>query len=142
MTVARERSFAYREHQKAGRLTNERKSKAVRLYVKGLMPDSTPAGLQISAEMAAQYLNGLNPTSIPSVALDIAISEHEWAATDGSGADSNSLIDKFHLVSALPYVDEVVSDDKLFHSLYETAKRTGHVRAKLLRNLEFLRHFA
>ena len=36
-------------------------------------------------------------------------------------ADRNTLIDKFHLIAALPYVDEIVSDDDFFHKIYPVA---------------------
>jgi hypothetical protein len=38
-------------------------------------------------------------------------------------------------------VDEIVSDDGFFHKTYPIAIETGHVRAKLLRNAEFLARF-
>jgi hypothetical protein len=73
------------------------------------------------------------------LAIEKAISEQEWNAQGHT--DRNSLIDKFHLISALPYVDEIVSDDKFFHLIYPAAVKTGHVRAKLIKNGEFLARF-
>ena len=55
--------------------------------------------------------------------------------------DANSLIDKFHLIPALQYVDEIVSDDNFLHRLYPVAEKTGYVRAKLIRFAEFLKRF-
>ncbi len=56
-------------------------------------------------------------------------------------ADRNTMIDKMHLISALPYVDQIVSEDKFFHAMYPVAKKTGHVRATLMGNAEFLKRF-
>lgn len=53
----------------------------------------------------------------------------------------NTLIEKFHLISGLPCVDEIVSDDKFFHRIYPVAVKTGHVRAKLIGNAELLNRF-
>jgi hypothetical protein len=55
--------------------------------------------------------------------------------------DPNSQIDKFHLIPALQYVDEIVSDDKFLHRLHPVAEKTGYVRAKLLHFDEFLKRF-
>jgi hypothetical protein len=55
-------------------------------------------------------------TRLPTIAIETAISEYEWVSV--GGADRNTLIDKFHLISALPYVDEIVSNDKFFHEIY------------------------
>ncbi len=60
---------------------------------------------------------------------------------DGSGVDRNTLIDKFHLISALPYVDEVITNDKFFYKVFPAAQNTGHVKAKVVRNEEFLKRF-
>lgn len=51
------------------------------------------------------------------------------------------MIDKFHLIGALPYVDEIVSDDAFFHRLYPVAQESGHVRAKVIKFEEFLKRF-
>jgi hypothetical protein len=85
------------------------------------------------------YVQQVKVENIPSFAIEGAISEHEWASQ--GGADRNTLIDKFHLISALPCVDEIVSDDKFFHQIYPVAQKTGHVRAKLLSNSEFFMRF-
>jgi hypothetical protein len=55
-------------------------------------------------------------------AIETAISEHEWLSQ--GGADRNKLSDKFHLISALPYVDEIVSNDNFFRKIYPAAQKT------------------
>ena len=121
-----------REARKAGKLTEEVKRQADQLLVKGSMPTSTPNGVAVGPEVARDYLSQVDVGLIPSLAIETAISEHEWAR-DG-GADSNTLIDKFHLISALPYVDEVVSKDKFFEEIFPIAQATGYVRARLVKN--------
>jgi hypothetical protein len=101
--------------------------------------DATPAGLHVGREVKIDYVQQANIDAMPTLAIESAISEHEWVSK--GGADRNTLIDKFHLISALPYVDEIVSDDKFFHELYPVAVKTGHVKAKLLGNAEFLNRF-
>ena len=105
------------------------------------VPRRTPAGLEITAGLKADYLKQVQISSIPTLCLETAISEREWAIEGSSGADRNTIIDKFHLISALPYVDEIVSDDHFFHDIYPTAEKTGHLRATLLHNQEFLQLF-
>ena len=128
-----------RELMKQGKLTDEIKRRVDELLVLGSLPKSTPAGLDVGHEAKMQYVQQVNVQTIPSLAIETAISEHEWVSQ--GGADRNTLIDKFHLISALPYVDEIVSDDKFFHTIYPVAVETGHVRAKLLGNGEFLSRF-
>jgi hypothetical protein len=39
------------------------------------------------------------------------------------------------------YVDEVISRDNFFHKIFPVAQKTGHVRATLVGNAEFLKRF-
>lgn len=128
-----------RELMKQGKLTPEIKRRIDIQLVLGLLPKTTPAGLDIGSETRMEYAGRAKVETIPSLAIETAISEHEWVSQ--GGADRATLIDKFHLISALPYVDEIVSDDKFFHRIFPVAQKTGHVRAKLLGNGEFLSRF-
>jgi hypothetical protein len=106
-----------------------------------------------SAIELAEFIDSLRPAwlmerrdaqrfeveELPTLAIETAISEHEWVSQ--GGADRNTLIDKFHLISALPYVDEIISNDKFFHEVYPWAQKTGHVQAKLLGNDHLLNRF-
>jgi hypothetical protein len=107
--------------------------------VAGSLPKSTPAGLDVGREAKVEYVQQVKVEAIPSFAIKGAISEHEWGSQ--GGADRNTLIDKLHLISALPCVAEIVSEDKFFHKLNPVAQKTGHVRAKLLSNGEFVKRF-
>jgi hypothetical protein len=128
-----------RELTKQGRLTEEIRRRVDELLVTGSLPNSTPAGLDVGRGAKLEYGQQSKVETIPSFAIEAAISEHEWVSHGGT--DRNTLIDKFHLVSALSYVDEIVSDDKFFHKLYPVAEKTGHVRAKPIGNAEFLARF-
>jgi hypothetical protein len=128
-----------RELTRQGKLTDEIRRRVDELLVTGSLPKSTPAGLDAGREAKMEYAQQAKVEAIPSLAIEAAIAEHEWVSLGGE--DRNTLIDKFHLTSALPYVDEIVSDDKFFHKIYPVAHKTGHVRANLLTNDEFLKRF-
>jgi hypothetical protein len=129
-----------RDLNRAGKLVEGVELQPQLLLVKSALPSLTPAGLVIGPELRSEYLSQLNPFLIPTVALDTAISRYEWKApgTPKAGTGRNVMIDKFHLISATPYVDEIASDDHFFHEVYVTLQRTGHVRAKLQHDAELL----
>jgi hypothetical protein len=129
-----------RELKKQGKLTEDVIAKARQTLLEHTVPTRTPAGVDVGRETRADYIHSIKDEAIPSLAIEKAISEYEWDSQ--GGADRNTLIDKFHLIAALPYVDEIVSDDGFFHRIYPIAKKTGHVRAMLVRNVEFLGRFA
>ncbi|MHB8487394.1 MAG: hypothetical protein ACYDCM_16900 [Candidatus Acidiferrales bacterium] len=128
-----------RELRKQGKLTDKVRRRVDELLIMGLLPKQTPAGLHVAQATKAEYAKQAKIEAIPSLAIESAISEHEWASQGGT--DRNTLIDKFHLISALPYVNEIVSNDKFFHKVYPVAQKTGHVKARLIGNADFLRCF-
>ena len=128
-----------RQAIKDGKMTDEIRKRADQLFLKSVLPATTPNGLEIPRELAAEYVERGDIKSIPTRAIEHAISDHEWKSMGRT--DANSLIDKFHLIPALQYVDEIVSDDKFLHRLYPVAEKTGYVRAKLIRFAEFLKRF-
>jgi hypothetical protein len=130
-----------RRANKSGKVTDEATMHAARKLIESVLPKFTPSGLEIPPDATRDYLNQVDPSAIASVALDIAISRYDWAEEGNSGLGRNAQIDKIHLLSALPYVDDVVSDDHFFHAVYDSVNRTGHVRARLLHNREFLERF-
>lgn len=130
---------AMREATKAGKITEEVRRRTDQEFVKGLLTAVTPAGVAVGPETARDYIEKANVAGISSLAIETAIADHEW--NEVGGADRNTLIDKFHLISALPYVDEIVSGDKFFQKVFPVAQRTGHVKAKLVGNAEFLGRF-
>jgi hypothetical protein len=128
-----------RQLAKEGKLTAEIRQRVDEILVGASLPKTTPAGLEVGREVKIGYVQQVKISTLPTFAIETAISEHEWISQ--GGADRNTLIDKFHLISALPYVDEIVSNDEFFHEIYPWAQKTGFVKAKLVRNEEFLKRF-
>jgi hypothetical protein len=124
---------------KDGKVTDEIRTRVKEILLNVSLPRTTPEGLELGREVKADYVAQANVATIPSLAIETAISEHEWVSQ--GGADRNTLIDKFHLIPALPYVDEIVSGDKLFRKIHTVAVRTGHVKAQLIGNGDFLNRF-
>jgi hypothetical protein len=125
-----------RELAKAGKIGEKLRSEVSRILVKLSIPRTTPAGLEIGNDLKVDYVSHANIQDLPTFAVEAAISEEEWLAE--GGADRNTLLDKLHLISALPYVDEMVSNDGFFWKIYPAARRSNHVRARLVGNEEFL----
>ncbi len=128
-----------RELTKAGKVTEDVRKRVSELLFKMTLPKTTPAGLTVGRSVVIDYIQQVKAQAIPSFAIETAISDHEW--TSQGGLDGNTLIDKFHLISSLPYVDEIVSNDNFFHRLYPEVQKTGHVKAKLLGNADFIKRF-
>lgn len=128
-----------RELVKAGKVTEEIRRRVNEIMVGASLPNTTPGGLDVGRQLRNEYVKQVDVKTIPTLAIEAGISEQEWMAH--GAADRNTLIDKFHLISALPYVDEIVTKDKFFGEIYPAAQKTGHVRAKLLSNDEFFKRF-
>jgi hypothetical protein len=126
---------------KAGKLTEAVRRQTDEILAKISMPRTTPAGLDYGREVKIDYVQQFKAEGVPSIAIESAISEKEWGADAIGGVDRNTFIDKVHLISALPWVDEIVSNDKFFSQIYPVAQASGHVRAKLVRNDEFMAQF-
>jgi hypothetical protein len=125
-----------RELTKAGKITEEVRNRVNEILLRASLPKTTPAGLDMGHDVRIDYVQQVKAETIPSIAIEAAISEHGWNSQ--GGLDGNTLIDKTHLISALPHVDEIVSDDNFFHDVYPAAAASGHVRATLIHNAEFL----
>jgi hypothetical protein len=130
-----------RQLVREGKVTEELRRRVNEIMVSAALPKATPGGIEVGPALNAEYLRQVQIQAIPTLAIETAISEQEWIVKDGSGVDRNTLIDKFHLISALPYVDEIVTDDAFFRKVYPSAEKTGHVKAKLVKNQEFLKRF-
>jgi hypothetical protein len=128
-----------RQARKDGKVTDALKKQTNQAFLREHMPKTTPEGLQVPREMTTEYIERADVASMPTIVIESAISDHEWNAE--GGADRNTQIDKFHLISALPYVDEIVSDDAFFHKSYPVAEKTGYVRAKVISVDDFLKRF-
>jgi len=128
-----------RELFREGKLTEEVKKKAAKRFFELSLPKGTPTGLKIGAEIEAEYVAQASTDAIPSFAVEEAISVNEWGEEAVGKVDRNTFVDKIHLISALPFVDEIVSTDPFFRAIYPAAQKSGHVKAALLSNEEFMR---
>ena len=128
-----------RKAVKEGKVTDAIHKQSNQVFLKEHIPQLTPAGIEVPRSVAAEYIERGDIQSIPTMVLEKAISEHEWKASGRD--DRNTLIDKFHLIPALAYVDEIVSDDRFFHTIYPVVQKTGYVRANLIKFAEFLKRF-
>jgi hypothetical protein len=131
-----------RKLKKTKQLSPQYKASADRQLLEVTAPTLTPAGIEIGREIRTDYLNQAKASSIPTLSLEGNIAEQEWQTKDASGVDRNTLIDKMHIISALPYVDEIVSDDRFFYKVYDGMLSTGFVRANLVCNEAFLHRFS
>lgn len=127
-----------RELATQGKLTEPINKEANRKWFELSMPQETPAGLQISRETRAAYAEHASVGAIPTFAVEEAISVNEWGEEAVGKVDRNTFLDKIHLISALPFVDQVVSTDAFFRAIYPAAQQSGHVRAALISNEEFM----
>lgn len=128
-----------RELKKQGKMTDDIKNQARRVLFEHTVPTRTPAGLEVGRAIREEYITQATEASIPTVAIEKAISEHEWDSQ--GGADRNTLIDKFHFIPALPYVDEIISEDHFFGAVFPATVGTGYVKAVLIENKDFLERF-
>jgi len=83
-------------------------------FVKKLLPDRTPEGLEICESLRRQFLNQVSIEQFPSVATEFVILEESLGT--GAGASAQNFLDVQHGI-ALSHVRAVVSDDKKFTKL-------------------------
>lgn len=123
-----------------GKITEEIKKQTTKQLFKLSLPKITPTGLEIGHETAAQYVEQAKISAVPTFAVEEAISENEWGEEAVGKADNNTFVDKMHLISALPYVDKIVTNDPFFRAIYPAAQKSGHVKAEIVGNEDFMRN--
>jgi len=95
----------------AGRFTPQFLARVERLYIEGLLPATTPAGIAIDADTKRAFLTSYRLTDLPATALETKITHENW--TFKRQLNQNNFLDQLH-VMALPYVDLfITNDDKL-----------------------------
>jgi hypothetical protein len=95
----------------AGKLTPQLHAKIERLYIQGLMPATTSAGIVIDNSTKNAFLSSYKLTDLPATALETKITRENWVLK--RQLNQNNFLDQFHLM-ALPYVDLfITNDDKL-----------------------------
>jgi hypothetical protein len=92
----------------SGRLTQQMLDKVERLYIQGLLPATTPAGVSIDESTKRRFLASCHLTDFPAIALEMKTTRDNW--TLRRDLNQNNFLDQLHIV-ALPYVDVFVTDD-------------------------------
>ncbi|HJY80613.1 MAG TPA: hypothetical protein VKK81_05960 [Candidatus Binatia bacterium] len=82
-----------------GKVTPQIKQQGDRKLIEGFLPTHTPAGILLGSDTRLQFLDIVRIQQFPSLSIEAAIAEHSWTTTEEP--DWNSMVDKFHLISAL-----------------------------------------
>jgi len=127
-----------RELTANGKLTPQHKEQADKQFFKLSLPKTTPSGLEIGHNLGAQYVEQATINTIPTFAVEWAISDNEWGSAAVGKADRNTFVDKMHLISALPYVDKIITNDPFFRAIYPAAQKSGQVKAEFASNEDFM----
>lgn len=128
-----------RSARASGKLTKAIKVEADQKLIAGFLPSTTPNGVQVDSQTKSTFLKAVTTDNFPTLAIESAIAEYSWA--NQGRLDWNSMIDKFHVISSLPYVDFLVSDDGYLSLLLMPAKSTGFAKATLIKFVEFCKKF-
>ncbi len=128
-----------RAAEAVGRLTRAIVDEGDRGLIKGFLPQRTPTGLLLDEGTKSQFLETVTIVDFPTLAIEAAISQYGWSSQGRT--DWNSMVDRIHMISALPYVDLVVSDDKYFGRLFSVSESTPSVHAQLIRFCDFCKRF-
>src|SRR5206468_6541958 len=94
----------------SGKLTQAIKNEGDQKLIAGFLPSTTPNGLLIDSQTKSAFVKNMTLNNFPTLAIEAAIAEYSWA--NQGRVDWNSMVDKFHLISSLPYADFVISDDR------------------------------
>jgi hypothetical protein len=106
-----------------------------RLYIKGLLPATTPAGLAIDEGTKRAFLSSYKLTDLPATALETKITRENWALR--RQLNQNNFLDQLH-VMALPYVDLfITNDDKLSRLMKRAVAGMPFRTAEVLTKNEF-----
>ena len=124
----------------AGKLTSQFLAKIERLYIQGLMPATTPAGIAIDNGTTSAFLSSYKLTDLPATALETKITHENWALK--RQLNQNNFLDQLHIM-ALPYVDLfITNDDKLSRLMKRAVAGMPFRTAEIVRKDEFDARFA
>jgi len=99
---------------RAGQLDANFLRRIEKLYIQGLLPEQTPAGLVIDGDSKRQFLDGSQLTNFPAFAVESLATYDSWGEI--RQMNRNSLMDQQHLM-ALPYVDVFLTGDAKLRAL-------------------------
>lgn len=120
-------------------LTTSIKQEIHKQYLRQLLPAFTPSGLPISRQAHEDFLADFNLVQFPSVAVEVALSED--ALQFRIRLSKQAFLDRQHIVTALPYVDVIATDDrKLVRSVGRIAAKFPFPKAKFMSLKTFAAH--
>ena len=102
------------ERFRAGELTPDFLRKTEKLYIQGLLPTETPAGVIIDGDSKRRFLDGSQLTDFPAFAVESLATYDGWR--ESRQMNRNNFMDQQHLM-ALPYVDFFLTDDVRLRAL-------------------------
>jgi hypothetical protein len=106
-----------------------------KLYVRGLLPSSTPAGLQLDESTKRGFLNAYTPDDCPAIYLETKITHENWGFQ--RTLKRNTVLDQQHAM-ALPYVDIFITDDAQLSKMLKRIVEGVHFRtAQIQTKAEF-----
>ena len=93
----------------AGKFTPQFEARVEQLYVRGLLPATTPAGIAIDERTKHEFLSSYKLTDFPATALESRMTRENW--TLRRQLNQNNFLDQLH-VAAMPYVDLFITNDE------------------------------
>jgi len=119
----------------AGKFTPQLLATVERLYIHGLLPATTPAGIAIDEGTKSAFLSSYRLTDFPATSLEFKITQGNWALK--RQLSQNNFLDQLHVMS-LPYVDLFITDDnKLSHLIKRVVEGVPFRTAEVLSRDEF-----
>ncbi len=128
------------EAYRAGRLTDEMNRCLDRIYLGGLLPSQTPAGVAIDRTTKDKFLKSCSNNDFPSYAVEAALALDAWQT--GRQLNDRAFRNSQHAI-AVPYVDLFVTDDgTLSTAIQRVAAQLPFFRtAEVIRREKFDRCF-
>jgi hypothetical protein len=99
---------------RTGQLSPDFLRNVEKLYIQGLLPERTLAGVVIGGDSKRQFLDGSQLTDFPAFAVESLATYDGWR--ENRQMNRNNFMDQQHLM-ALPYVDFFLTDDTRLRAL-------------------------
>ncbi len=99
---------------RAGQLDANFLRRTEKLYIQGLLPAQTPAGVVIDGDSKRRFLDGSQLTDFPAFAVESLATYDSWR--ENRQMNRNNFMDQQHLM-ALPYVNFFLTDDARLRAL-------------------------
>jgi hypothetical protein len=120
-------------HSRAGYASPQLLKQAERKYVELLLPLVTPSGLTIDDSTKRQFLDAVQISDLPAVAIEMETMKDRWSS--GRQLKPNDALDQQHTM-ALPYVDFFITNDKGLRKIIERVVAAIPVHTATLLNKE------